>query len=45
VSFEEGVGRMMAEIDKWRDAPLWDPESIARATRIWFDYLGPRQVA
>lgn len=45
VPFEEGVGRMMAEIDKWRDAPLWDPDSIARATRIWFDYLGPRQVA
>ena len=44
VAFEEGVRRMMAEIDKWRDAPLWDPESIARATRIWFDYLGPRQV-
>jgi UDP-glucose 4-epimerase len=45
VPFEEGVGRMMAEIDKWRDAPLWDPDSIARATRIWFNYLGPRQVA
>jgi UDP-glucose 4-epimerase len=45
VPFEEGVARMMAEIEKWRDAPLWDPESIARATRIWFDYLGPRQVA
>ena len=45
ISFEEGVWQMMAEIDKWRDAPLWDPESIARATRIWFDYLGPREVA
>ena len=45
VPFEEGVGRMMAEIDKWRDAPLWDPESIAHATRVWFDYLGSRQVA
>jgi UDP-glucose 4-epimerase len=45
VAFEEGVGRMIAEIDKWRDAPLWDPDSIACATRIWFDYLGPRQVA
>jgi UDP-glucose 4-epimerase len=42
VSFEEGVGRMMAEIEKWRDAPLWDPESIARATRTWFDYLGSK---
>jgi UDP-glucose 4-epimerase len=45
VSFADGVGRMMAEIDKWRDAPLWDAESIAKATRVWFDYLGPRQVA
>lgn len=45
VSFEEGVGRMMAEIEKWRDAPLWDPESIARATRTWFDYLGSKQSA
>jgi UDP-glucose 4-epimerase len=40
ISFEEGVARMMAEIDKWRDAPLWDPESIAHATRVWFNYLG-----
>ena len=40
VTFEEGVGRMVAEIERWRDAPLWDPESIARATRTWFEYLG-----
>lgn len=40
VSFEEGVARMLKEIDVWRDAPLWDPESIARATRTWFQYLG-----
>ena len=45
VPFAEGVQRMMAEIDKWRDAPLWDPESIARATRTWFDYLGAKQSA
>ena len=40
VAFEEGVGRMIAEIERWRDAPLWDPDSIARATRTWFEYLG-----
>jgi UDP-glucose 4-epimerase len=40
VSFEEGVARMVKEIDLWRDAPLWDPESIARATQTWFQYLG-----
>lgn len=39
VSFEEGVARIVANIDYWRDAPLWDPESIARATRTWFEYL------
>ncbi|MBI2961298.1 MAG: GDP-mannose 4,6-dehydratase [Betaproteobacteria bacterium] len=42
VSFEEGVSRIVANIDYWRDAPLWDPASIARATETWFRYLGER---
>jgi UDP-glucose 4-epimerase len=41
VPFEEGVRRMMAEIEVWKDAPLWDPESISQATKTWFAYLGP----
>ena len=40
IPFEEGVARMMAEIQNWRDAPLWDPESIEIATKTWFDALG-----
>jgi len=40
VSFEKGVARMLEEIEVWRDAPLWDPESIAQATTTWFQYLG-----
>jgi UDP-glucose 4-epimerase len=40
IRFEEGVARMMAEIQNWRDAPLWDPESIEKATKTWFDALG-----
>jgi UDP-glucose 4-epimerase len=40
VPFEEGVRRMLEDIEQWRDAPLWDPESIAAATRTWFEYLG-----
>ena len=40
VSFEEGVTKVLADIEYWRNAPLWDPESIARATRTWFDHLG-----
>ena len=43
VSFEEGVGTMLHEIEQWRDAPLWDADSISRATEGWFRYLdGPK---
>ena len=40
VSFEDGVARMVAEIDRWSDAPLWDPATIEEATSTWFKYLG-----
>ena len=40
VSFEEGVACMLKDIEAWRDAPLWDPQSIAEATKTWFQYLG-----
>jgi len=39
VSFEEGVSRIVADIEYWRDAPLWDPDSIAEATAGWFRTL------
>jgi UDP-glucose 4-epimerase len=42
VSFEEGVARVVADIDYWRDAPLWDAESIAKATESWFRFLAPK---
>jgi UDP-glucose 4-epimerase len=40
MSFENGVSEMMRDIENWRDAPLWDPGSIAKATKTWFDFLG-----
>jgi UDP-glucose 4-epimerase len=40
VSLEEGVGVVLDNIDFWREAPLWTPESIADATKNWFKYLG-----
>jgi UDP-glucose 4-epimerase len=43
VAFEDGVRRMLADIDLWQDAPLWAPDSIARATETWFRYLGREQ--
>jgi UDP-glucose 4-epimerase len=39
VSFEQGVAEMVRNIDYWRQAPVWDPASIERATRTWFDML------
>jgi UDP-glucose 4-epimerase len=40
VGFEDGVGRVLDEIEYWRAAPLWTPDGIAKATRPWFDALG-----
>ncbi len=40
VSLEEGVKIMLDNIEYWRDAPLWNPETIAEATKDWFKYLG-----
>lgn len=39
-SFEEGVQRMLSKISNWKDAPVWNEQSIAEATRDWFSYLG-----
>jgi len=44
VSFEEGVGRVVANIEYWREAPLWDADSIDKATASWFKYLGEANV-
>ena len=42
VSFEQGVQNMLDVIENWRDAPVWDPSSIDRATTTWFKYLGSK---
>lgn len=43
VPFEDGVKIMLDNIHYWRDAPVWDKDSIAKATRDWFRYLGREQ--
>ena len=40
ITIEEGVAEVLKNIDYWRNAPVWTPESIATATRDWFKYLG-----
>ncbi|MCH9610962.1 MAG: UDP-glucose 4-epimerase [Chlamydiales bacterium] len=39
VSFEEGVQKLLDSLDDFKDAPLWDPETIKKATAKWFECL------
>lgn len=39
VTFEQGVARVLENIDYWKAAPLWDEQSIAAATKTWFSFL------
>jgi UDP-glucose 4-epimerase len=42
ISFEEGVAQIVKNIDYWRNAPLWDSDSIAKATKTWFEFMTPQ---
>ena len=39
ISIEEGVDRILESINYWKEATVWEPESIANATSDWFKYL------
>lgn len=43
VSFEAGVAEMMRHIEYWREARVWDPASIADATKAWFSAMATKQ--
>ena len=40
ITFEEGVQKVLDNIDYWKEAPVWTPNSIEAATEDWFKYLG-----
>lgn len=39
ISFKDGINELLLNIDHWRDAPLWDPKKIKKATKLWFKHL------
>ena len=39
ISLEHGIKIMLGNIEYWRKAPVWTPETIADATEDWFAYL------
>jgi UDP-glucose 4-epimerase len=39
ISFKEGLGFMMKELNNWKKAPLWTETKIKEATREWFKFI------
>jgi UDP-glucose 4-epimerase len=39
VTFEEGVKKILDNIDYWKNAPVWTADKIEEATKDWFKYL------
>jgi len=42
ITFENGVSMMLEEINHWKNAPLWTPNSIHTATKTWFKYMNKK---
>ena len=40
VPIEDGISKVLKEIDYWRNAPVWTPETIKEETKVWFNLLG-----
>jgi UDP-glucose 4-epimerase len=39
IDIDAGIKMLMKNINEWKDAPVWTPESINQATKAWFKYL------
>jgi UDP-glucose 4-epimerase len=39
ISFKKGVEMLLANIDYWKNAPVWTKTKIKKATKNWFKYL------
>ena len=39
IQLKDGIRIILNNIDKWKNAPLWNKKSINKATKDWFKYL------
>ena len=39
ISIEKGVQELVKGINYWKDAPVWTPKKIKKATKVWFKLL------
>jgi UDP-glucose 4-epimerase len=43
VSFKNGVGAMLQDLNSWKDAPVWTVDKIEKETEQWFRFLGNKE--
>ena len=39
ISINEGIKMLLNDINNWKEAPVWTPETIKEATKSWFKLL------
>ena len=39
ININDGIKKILKEIDYWKDAPVWTPNKINFETRDWFKYI------
>ena len=39
ITIEEGIKDLLSKIQYWKNAPVWTPKGIKKATKIWFKLL------
>ena len=39
ITFDVGINQMLTKINNWKKSPLWTPNKIKKATKVWFSYL------
>ena len=42
IKIEEGVKELLKNINYWKNAPVWNPQSISEATKEWFKFLNKK---
>ena len=39
ININEGIKKLLLDINYWKNAPLWTPKKIYKATKLWFKYI------
>ena len=40
ITTSKGIQMLLKNINNWKEAPVWTPETIKKATKSWFELLG-----